>query len=133
MEQANFFYERPMGSRFSKNQNREPTPHEVLGIPHNSDDTAIKNAYRKLARQWHPDKNPGNGIEADKKFKEINDAYEKLTKIKANEINFEELFSEGLDELFGGIFQGMMQPINQKYKQTIIQEVSFSLEELYKK
>ncbi|MEW9123005.1 MAG: molecular chaperone DnaJ [Thermotaleaceae bacterium] len=51
--------------------------YEVLGLEKGVDEQAIKKAYRKLAMQYHPDKNPGNK-EAEEKFKEINEAYEVL-------------------------------------------------------
>lgn len=49
--------------------------YKILGVPRNASDDQIKKAYRKLAMQYHPDKNPGNEQEASKKFKEINEAY----------------------------------------------------------
>jgi curved DNA-binding protein len=47
----------------------------ILGIPRNASDTEIKKAYRKLAMQYHPDRNPGKEKWANEKFKEINEAY----------------------------------------------------------
>lgn len=51
--------------------------YEILGIDKNASETDIKKAYRKLAKKYHPDANPGNK-EAEQKFKEINEAYEVL-------------------------------------------------------
>ncbi len=51
--------------------------YEVLGIPRNSSQDDIKKAYRKMALQFHPDRNPGNK-EAEEKFKEAAEAYEVL-------------------------------------------------------
>ncbi|MCZ8261822.1 MAG: molecular chaperone DnaJ [Beijerinckiaceae bacterium] len=52
--------------------------YEVLGVPKNADDAALKSAFRKLAMQFHPDKNPGDA-EAERKFKELNEAYQILS------------------------------------------------------
>jgi len=48
--------------------------YEVLGVGKDADPAAIKKAYRNLAMQYHPDRNPGNG-EAAEKMKEVNQAY----------------------------------------------------------
>ena len=53
--------------------------YEVLGINKNATDEELKKAYRKLAKQYHPDANPDNKEEAEKKFKEVNEAYETLS------------------------------------------------------
>jgi curved DNA-binding protein len=47
----------------------------ILGVPRNASDVEIKKAYRKLAMQHHPDRNPGKEKWANEKFKEINEAY----------------------------------------------------------
>ncbi len=52
--------------------------YEVLGVPRNADESAIKKAYRKLALKYHPDRNPHNR-EAEEKFKEASEAYEILS------------------------------------------------------
>lgn len=52
--------------------------YEVLGIQRNADDNTIKKAYRKLAKKYHPDMNPGNQ-QAEQKFKEVTDAYNILS------------------------------------------------------
>ncbi len=52
--------------------------YQTLGVSRDADEKTIKQAYRKLARKYHPDVNPGNA-EAEQKFKEINEAYEVLS------------------------------------------------------
>jgi len=51
--------------------------YELLGVARNCDDRALKSAFRKLAMQYHPDRNPGDAA-AERKFKEIGEAYEVL-------------------------------------------------------
>ncbi len=51
--------------------------YEVLGVPKESQKDEIKKAYRKLAIQYHPDKNPGDKT-AEERFKEATEAYEVL-------------------------------------------------------
>lgn len=52
--------------------------YEVLGVPKDADDAAIKKAYRQLAKKYHPDMNPGDK-EAEIKFKEASEAYAVLS------------------------------------------------------
>src|SRR4051794_30082972 len=52
-------------------------PYQSLGISKQASQDEIKNAYRTLAKKYHPDLNPGNK-EAEKKFKDIAQAYELL-------------------------------------------------------
>lgn len=52
--------------------------YEVLGVPKDADDAAIKRAYRQLAKKYHPDMNPGDK-EAEAKFKEASEAYAVLS------------------------------------------------------
>ncbi len=52
--------------------------YEILGVNRSATDAELKSAFRKLAMQHHPDKNPGNA-EAEAKFKELNEAYQMLS------------------------------------------------------
>ena len=52
--------------------------YEVLGVPKNADEAALKKAYRVLAKKYHPDSNPGDA-EAERKFKEASEAYSVLS------------------------------------------------------
>lgn len=52
--------------------------YEVLGVNRNADDSAIKKAYRKLAKKYHPDTNAGDA-RAEEKFKEVTEAYDVLS------------------------------------------------------
>ena len=52
--------------------------YEVLGVPRTADDKGIRQAFRRLARKYHPDLNPGDE-DAERKFKEINEAHQVLS------------------------------------------------------
>ena len=52
--------------------------YKILGVPKSATEKEIKSAYRKLARKYHPDVNPGDS-KAEAKFQDINEAYEVLS------------------------------------------------------
>lgn len=62
-----------------------PTPFEILGVEENSDGRAIRAAYIKLVKQYHPDRisDPSEKTEAEKKIKAINAAYEQIKDAQA--------------------------------------------------
>jgi molecular chaperone DnaJ len=68
--------------------------YETLGVSKDASQEKIKKAYRKLARKWHPDINPGNK-EAEQKFKEISQAYDCLGNEEKRR-RYDEFGEEGL-------------------------------------
>jgi len=60
--------------------------YQVLGVDRNATEAEIKKAYKKLALKWHPDKNPNNKEDAERKFKSISEAYEVLSDKQKREI-----------------------------------------------
>ena len=81
--------------------------YEVLGVDKTADDDAIKKAYRKMAKQYHPDLHPGDA-EAEAKFKEVNEAYAVLSDEEKRRI-YDQFGHDGLDPssgMGGGGFGG---------------------------
>ncbi|WP_419907149.1 molecular chaperone DnaJ [Hoeflea sp.] len=82
--------------------------YETLGVSRGASDKDLKGAFRRLAMQYHPDKNPDD-VEAERKFKEINEAYETLKdpqKRAAYDQFGHAAFEQGGPGGFGGGFGG---------------------------
>ena len=102
-------------------------PYEALGVDKSASDEEIKKAYRKLARQYHPDRNPGDAA-AEEQFKEVQSAYDLLSDAEKRRaydtsgmtgargfpgagsdmggVRFEEFDLGNLGDLLGGMFGG---------------------------
>jgi molecular chaperone DnaJ len=85
----------------------------VLGVPRDADDTILKTAYRKLARLYHPDKNPGDKA-SEERFKEVTEAYGILSDPdkRAHYDRFGTAPSSGggpADQGFGTIFEDLFE------------------------
>ncbi|KAF7396669.1 hypothetical protein HZH66_007531 [Vespula vulgaris] len=74
--------------------------YRILEVQRTATSSDIKKAYRKLALKWHPDKNPENLDEANKRFKEISEAYEVLIDEKKRRV-YDQYGKEGL-QMNGG-------------------------------
>lgn len=82
--------------------------YELLGVDRSADEKALKSAYRKLAKQYHPDVNPGDAA-AEQKFKDVSEAYEVL-KDPQSRAAYDQFghaaFEQGGPGGFGGGFGG---------------------------
>ena len=126
--------------------------YELLGLEKGCSDGDIKKAYRKLAMQWHPDKNPDNHQEANDRFKEITEAYEVLSDSNKREIydkyghdglsqngysgvdpsHINDFFAQVFGSNFNFGFQNMFNGNNNDIVSDVVLEWTFSFEEIYK-
>jgi molecular chaperone DnaJ len=100
--------------------NQKRDYYEVLGVSRGATDQEIKSAYRRLALQHHPDRNPGNKEESEERFKEITEAYSVLADSEKRAAydrfgfaavggaggspDFSSTIFSGLEDLFGSFF-----------------------------
>jgi molecular chaperone DnaJ len=130
--------------------------YDILGVKKGASEGEIKKAFRKLARKYHPDVNPGDK-KAEQKFKEINEAYEILGDPKKREQydqygatgfegihgfegfstgtgDFREAFSGfgSAEDIFSGMFGGFQQRERPLTGRDLLSTLDISLEEAYR-
>ena len=100
--------------------------HEILGVPKNASEADIKQAYRKLASRYHPDKETGD----TEKFKEIEEAYRNLTSNEPRQEHNYHSMNDQFDSIFRNFFNASTGRQNSHYVYTTVLFVT--LEQLAK-
>jgi molecular chaperone DnaJ len=95
--------------------------YDILGVERNADADTIKKAYRKLAMQYHPDRNPGDAA-AEEKFKEAAEAYEVLSDADKR-ARYDQFGHAGLNGGGGGGFQGDFSDIFSRFSDIFGQDI----------
>ncbi len=105
-------------------------PYKVLGVSPNASDDEIKQAYRRLAKKYHPDRNPGDQ-EAAKKMQEVNAAYEQIKNPQAYQRTQQSGYSGqsyggyGYDPFTGAWQRQSYQSAGDQYQQSAYQYIRF--------
>ena len=104
-------------------------PYKVLGVSRDASDDEIKRAYRRLAKQYHPDLNPGDPVAA-RKMQEINAAYEqikdpqKAAQSQSYQSGYGSYGGYGYDP-FGGSYRQQEEPAGDPYQRSAYQYIRF--------
>eukprot|EP01059_Diplonema_ambulator_P035157 TRINITY_DN8180_c0_g1_i1.p1 TRINITY_DN8180_c0_g1~~TRINITY_DN8180_c0_g1_i1.p1 ORF type:complete len:610 (+),score=192.58 TRINITY_DN8180_c0_g1_i1:958-2787(+) len=103
----------------------EPTIsyHDALGVPHDATAQEIAKAYKRQSLRWHPDRNLNNIAIAERRFKEINDAYNAL--VDPETMTLKVLQKYEAQVYTGPLMEGM-------HKSVVTEELSVTLEELFR-
>ncbi len=97
-------------------------PYEVLGLQHGASDEEVKRAFRKLAKQYHPDLNPGDK-QAEERFKEINEAYDQIT--DPDKARQQGAYQQAASGGYGGPYGGYTDPFRAWYEQQAQQQRAY--------
>jgi len=100
--------------------------YKILNCDKNSDENAIKKAYKKMALKYHPDRNHGNVEEAKVEFNKVQEAYEVLSDEKKRKI-YDKYGYKGLKDYEENNF-GNQHP---QHKQKTVKEIKYTIQELY--
>src|SRR3989338_4156056 len=92
-------------------KNSSESFYDLLEVKKDATESEIRSSYRKLARKWHPDRNPDNVAEAEAKFKRISKAYEVLTDGQKRKI-YDQHGEAGLEGGMGGAGGGFRDPMD---------------------
>lgn len=101
-------------------------PYKILGVIPDASDEEIKRAYRRLAKQYHPDLHPGDA-EAARKMQQINDAYEQIKNPQKRNTGGSSGYDPfgGQDPFRGYRQQGGTQSTQDQYRQAAYQYIRF--------
>lgn len=99
-------------------------PYKVLGVSPDASDEEIKKAYRRLAKEYHPDRNPGDR-EAAKKMQQINDAYDRIKNPEKNRSSQQGQGYGGYGYGYGSYQQGYEQTTGDQYQRAAYQYIRF--------
>jgi chaperone protein DnaJ len=120
---------------------KETDFYDRLGVKPDASESEIKKGFYKLAQKWHPDKNPDRKLEAEEKFKELNEAYEVLSDKSKREI-YDRYGKEGLNEsgfhaadpfdIFGSFFGRSTHNSGPRKTKDLQHALNVTLADLYK-